>query len=238
MKQLFLSLLLTASVCNLLAQKTISDPNVEKRTVGAFHGIDVSTGIKLILTEGSTEEVAVSASKTEYRDKIITKVENGILKIQYETKMGAINKKKENKELRAYVSYKMLDKLDVTTGANVEISGVLSSKSLDIKSNTGGVIKGEINITSLKIKQNTGSIITMSGKAESLDIDGDTGSKFLGEGLKTTNCSAAAATGAGVIITVEKELEAKANTGGYIKYKGDGGIRNIKTNTGGSVSKI
>jgi len=60
----------------------------------------------------------------------------------------------------------------------------------------------------------------------------------LGEGLKTINCSAAAATGAGVIINVEKELEARANTGGYIKYKGDGGIRTVKTNTGGSVSKI
>lgn len=238
MKQLVLSLLLTATVCNLLAQKTINDPNAEKRTVSGFHGIDVSTGIRLILTEGGTEEVAVSASKTEYRDKIITKVENGILKIQYETKTGAINRKKENKDLRAYVSYKTLDKLDVTTGAIVEINGILSSKSLEIKSNTGGIIKGEISITTLKIKQNTGSIITFSGKAETLDIDGDTGSKFLGEGLKTSNCSAAAATGAGVIITVEKELEARANTGGYIRYKGDGGIRNIRTNTGGSVSKI
>ena len=238
MKQLFLSLILTATVCNLLAQKTINDPNAEKRTVSGFHGIDVSTGIKLILTEGSTEEVAVSASKTEYRDKIVTRVENGILKIQYETKMGAINRKKENKDLRAYVSYKTLDKLEVTTGAVVEINGVLSSTALDLKSNTGGIVKGEISITTLKIKQNTGSVITLSGKAQTLDIDGDTGSKFLGEGLKTINCSAAAATGAGVIINVEKELEARANTGGYIKYKGDGGIRTVKTNTGGSVSKI
>jgi hypothetical protein len=238
MKQLLLSLLLTATVCNLLAQKTINDPNAEKRTVSGFHGIDVSTGIKLFLTEGSTEEVAVSASKTEYRDKIITKVENGILKIQYETKTGAINRKKENKELRAYVSYKTLDKLEVTTGATVEINGVLSSNSLDLKSNTGGVVKGEIKITTLKIKQNTGSVITLSGNAGTLDVDGDTGSKFLGEGLKTTNCSATASTGAGVIITVEKELEARANTGGYIKYKGAGGIRNVRTNTGGSVSKI
>jgi hypothetical protein len=238
MKKIFLSLLLTASFYNLLAQKTISDPNAEKRNVTGFHGIDVATGIKLIITPGSTEEVAVSASKTEFRDKIVTEVVNGILKIHYEKKLGAINKKDEAKGLKAYVSYKTLDKLDVTTGAEVEINGILTATTLDLKANTGGIVKGEINITTFKVDQNTGSKITLSGKAENLDVEGDTGSKFLGEDLKTTNCTAAAGTGAGVVITVQKELNAKANTGGSIKYKGDAGIRNIKTNTGGSVSKI
>jgi len=238
MKKLFLSLLLAAGFCNLLAQKTINDPNAEKRSVGSFHGIDVSTGIKLIITEGDTEEVAVSASKTEYRDKIVTKVENGILKIRYESQLGAINTKKESKNLKAYVSYKTLDKLSATTGAEVEVNGVLKSSSLDLVSNTGGTIKGEIDITTLDVDQNTGSRVTLTGKADNLEVDGDTGSKFLGEQLKTTNCNASVSTGAQVIITVEKELSAKANTGGYIKYKGGGVIRDVKINTGGSVSKI
>jgi Putative auto-transporter adhesin, head GIN domain len=238
MKKFFLSFLLTASFYSLLAQKTINDPNAEKRDVSGFHGIDVATGIKLMLTEGSTEDVAVSASTTEYRDKIVTEVKNGILRIHYETKLGAINKKRENKDLRAYVSYKTLDKLDVTTGAQVEINGVLASSSLDLQANTGGSVKGEINIPSLNVNQNTGSKITLSGTTDNLEVDGDTGSQFLGEDLKTTNCSATASTGARIYITVQKELSAKANTGGNIKYKGEGGIREIKTHTGGSVSKI
>ena len=67
---------------------------------------------------------------------------------------------------------------------------------------------------------------------------GDIGSKFLGEDLKTANCSAKVSTGAKVNINVEKELTANASTGGIIKYKGDGGIRTVKTSTGGQVSKI
>lgn len=238
MKKFLLSLILAAGFCNLLAQKTINDPNAEKRTVGSFHGIDVSTGIDLIITEGATEEVAVSASKTEYRNKIVTKVENGILKIHYDSQLGAINKTKENKDLKAYVSYKTLDKLWVTTGASVDVNGVLKSSSLTLGSNTGGTVKGEIDITTLKVDQNTGSRITLTGKADNLEVEGDTGSKFFGEGLKTNNCTASVSTGAQVFITVEKELNARANTGGYIKYKGEGGIRNVKINTGGSVSKI
>jgi hypothetical protein len=244
MKKLLVCLLLASSFYSLLAQKIINDPNVEKRSVSGFHGIDVATGIKLIITEGSSEEVAVSASKTEFRDKIVTEVQNGILRIYYDTKDGlikklkAINRNHESRDLKAYVSYKQLDKLDVNTGANLEINGTLSSASLDLHANTGGSMQGEINITTLTVGLNTGSKITLSGKADALDVDGDTGGKFFGEDLKTINCSAKASTGARIFITVEKELSAKAGTGGNIKYKGTGGIREVKTNTGGSVSRI
>jgi hypothetical protein len=191
-----------------------------------------------MLSEGSTEEVAVSAATAEFRDKIITKVEDGILKIYYESKLGAVNKKEANKRLRAYVSYKKLDKLAVTTGAGVEINGVLRSGSLDLKVNTGAVVNGQIDISSLKVDQNTGSRVTLTGTAGKLEIEGGTGSKFAGEGLKTSNCDASVGTGAVISITVDKELTAKANTGGRIRYKGQASARNIKTSTGGAVSKI
>ena len=239
MKKLLFSFLFVASASTLsFAQKTFNDLNAEKRTVGSFHGIEVSTGIELALTEGATEEVAVSAETIEFRDKIVTEVVNGILKIHYETKTGSINKKKETKNLKAYVSYKNLDLLNVNTGAEVKINGVLKSSSLDLNANTGGIVNGAVDINTFKVNQNTGSRINLSGKAESLEVEGDTGSKFNGEGLSTTNCSAKVSTGAGIYITVQKELNVKANTGGYVKYKGDGGIRDVKTNTCGSVSRI
>ena len=239
MKKLFLFILATITSCSvLLAQKTINDPNAEKRNVTGFHGVHVSTGIRLILTEGSTEEVAVSASKAEYRDKIITEVKNGILKIYYENKFGSINKRKEKKDLKAYVSYKSLDNLNANTGAEVQIEGILKSSSLKMAANTGAIIKGAIDINDLKVDQNTGSIVTLTGEAGKIEVDGDTGSMFKGIDLKTDNCSATASTGAGVYITVSKELNAKADTGGYVKYKGDAGIRELKTHTGGSISKI
>ena len=239
MKKLLLSVFLTAAVfSNLPAQKTINDPNAEKRDLNGFHGIEVSTGIKLFLTEGTTEEVAVSAATTGFRDKIITKVENGILKIHYENKFFSMNTRKEKKELKAYVSYKTLDRLNANTGAEVEIEGVLKSTALKMNVNTGAIVKGQVNTDDLQVDQDTGSIVTLTGDASKLDVEGDTGSIFKGSGLNTNNCNAKASTGAGVYIMVQKELSVKANTGGFVKYKGDAGIREIKTNTGGSVSKI
>ncbi len=239
MKKLLFSFLLIAFTGTaLFAQTIINDLNAEKRTVSGYHGIDVATGIELTLTEGNAEEVAVSAATTEFRDKIVTKVENGILKIYYENKMGAVNKTKENKELKAYVSYKTLDLLHVTTGAKVKINGVLKSASLSMEVNTGALVNGEVDIASLKISQNTGSKINLSGKAGKLDIDGDTGSKFKGDDMATANCNVKVSTGAVVSVSAEKELQAKASTGGSIKYKGSPAVKEIKRSTGGSVNKI
>ncbi|MDZ4792646.1 MAG: head GIN domain-containing protein [Bacteroidota bacterium] len=239
MKKLVLSFLLTALTGSaLLAQKTIYDPNAEKRTVSGFHGIDVATGIQLTLTEGNTEDVAVSAATAEFRDKIVTKVVNGVLKIYFETKTGAVNKTKETKDMKAYVSYKKLDLLHVTTGAKVKIDGVLKSSSLDMEANTGAIVDGEVNIASLKISQNTGSKVSLSGKADKLDIEGDTGSKFKGEDMSASNCTVKVSTGAIISVKAEKELQVKASTGGSVKYKGDPTVKEIKKSTGGTVNKI
>src|SRR5687768_11138355 len=167
MKKFFLSFLLFAATgTTLLAQKTFNDANAEKRSVSGFHGIQVSTGIRLVLIESSTEEVAVSAATTEFRDKIITKVENGILKIYYEDKtQNNIGHKKEKRDLKAWVSYKTLDRLDANTGAQVEIEGTLKSSSVKMNVNTGATVKGAVNIDDLEVDQNTGSVISFTGTA-------------------------------------------------------------------------
>ena len=239
MKKLLLSfsLLFVASTA-ILAQTVINDLNVEKRNVAGFHGIDVGTGIQLTLTNGNVEEIAVSAETTKFRDNIVTKVENGVLKIYYDNKTDAVNKKNERKNLKAYVSYKMLDQLEANTGASVDIDGVLTSASLKIKANTGARIKGKISSTDLKVEQNTGSQISISGQTEKLEVEGDTGSKFDGADLVTNICNAKVSTGARISVTANKELSAKANTGGNVKYKGEPSVKEIKKNTGGSVSKI
>ena len=85
MKNIFL-LLLTATVglAAIAQDKVYNDANAERRSVSGFHAISASGGIDIYLTQGNEEGVAVSASKTEYRDKIRTVVENGVLKIYYD----------------------------------------------------------------------------------------------------------------------------------------------------------
>ena len=85
MKKFFGLLLMLGLITTAAAQKTIRDANAQKRNVSGFHAIEVSGGIDLYLSQGE-EAVAVSAAKDEYRDKIITEVKNGVLKIWFDWK--------------------------------------------------------------------------------------------------------------------------------------------------------
>ncbi len=239
MKKTMLTIALASTISFVLfAQKTVNDPLAEKRVVGSFHGIEVGTGIELVITPSAQEEVAVSAAKAEYRDKIVTRVENGTLKIYYETKTGSINRVGKDKKLRAWVSYTKLDKLAANTGAGIEWDGALKAGSLDMKANTGGVINGEIQVSNLTLSQNTGSKVMLTGKAGTLNVDGDTGSRFTGEKLETENCSVSVSTGAKVSVNAGKDLQVKASTGARVTYRGSAGLSSVKTSTGGTVSKI
>lgn len=239
MKKFCFSLLFIFSVTAFInAQQTINDPNAVKVEVGSFHAIDVATGIQLFLVAGTTEEVAISASTTEFRDHIVAKVENGVLKLYYDSKLKAINKKKENKQLKAYVSCRQLNGLYASTGALVKIQGVFKMAELEMKVNTGAQVNGELETKLLTVKQSTGSQVNLTGKTDNLEVEGDTGSKFKGDELTAQTCNISVSTGANVSVDTEKEMTVKANTGGLVKYKGNASIREIKTSTGGAVKRI
>jgi hypothetical protein len=216
------------------SQQTINDPNAEVRDVKGFHAIKVSSGIDLLITQGSTEAVAVSASNTDYRNRIITTVENGVLKISFKNdpfRSGS------NKRLKAYVSFVKLDGLDVSSGASAKTDNEIKSPSFDLDVSSGATFDGKVNVTTLKVDQSSGSVVHISGAAGNADVSGNSGSVFHGYDLIADNCTAETNSGSGVQITVNKELSVDASSGGSISYKGSGVIKNIRTSSGGSVSK-
>src|SRR5687768_18547752 len=103
MKKIIHSLAALLLAATVFAQKqVISDPNAPKRNVSGFHSIKISHAIDLFPSPGDEEAVAVSAKNDEYRDKIKTVVENGVLKIWYDED-DHFWKNTGNKRLRAYV---------------------------------------------------------------------------------------------------------------------------------------
>ena len=107
-----------------------------------------------------------------------------------------------------------------------------------LEASSGASIKGsDVQFNKLEVKQSSGALIDLSGSAEALNVDGSNGSQFNGYDLKTTTCYADVSSGADVKVSVAKELSAKASSGGSIRYKGDGLIRDIHVSSGGSVKK-
>ena len=235
MKKLFSLFVVTALIINASAQKTIKDANADKRNVSGFHAIEVSGGIDLYLTQGD-EAVAVSAAKDEYRDKIVTEVKNGVLKIWFDWKTS-VRVDWGNHKLKAYVSARNLDRLEGSGGSDIEIDGLLKASKLDLEISGGSDFDGKIESDELNIQASGGSDVSISGKAARLTIDASGGSDFKGYDLVSDICNVEASGGSDVHVTVNKELSANASGGSDVFYKGSGLIRDIKT-SGSSVKKV
>jgi len=220
------------------AQKTIKDPNAQKRNASGYHAIEVSGGIDLYLTNGD-ESVAVSASEIKFRDKIVTEVVNGVLKIYYDHPRNGINLTMDwgNKKMKAYVSFKTLDKLTGSGGSDISVDGTIRSASLDLRISGGSDFEGKVDVNTLDIDASGGSDVHISGVAHSLDLQASGGSDLKGYELMTDNCSLEASGGSDVYITVNKEMTANASGGSDIYYKGSGSIKEIKSSGSSSIKK-
>lgn len=238
MKKLFLSLITFIAVTAFAQDKTvISDANAQKRTLNAsFTGINVSDGVELYLTQGDEESVAVSAADEKYMERFKAEVENGVLRIFYDNK-GINWSSNEKRKLKAYVSFKTLQLLHASGGADVKIQGSINADNLDVKFTSGSSFNGKLVAKDLTVEQNSGSSINISGTAEKIKVEVSSGAIFKSYDLAVDYCDAKATSGGGIRITINKELNAKANSGGGVKYKGDGVIKEVNVNSGGSVKK-
>ena len=124
MKKLFFLLFIATVPAWMVARaQVINDPLVQPRETGSFTAIDVSDAFDLYLSQSDKEAVAVSAAKAEYRDKIKTVVANGVLKIYVDEKSNWW-RNMGNKKLKAYVSFKTLEKLTASGACDVFITSL------------------------------------------------------------------------------------------------------------------
>ena len=233
MKKLFVIMVFSFSLASLNAQQ-INDPNAEVRKVSGFHAIKVSNAIDLYLSQSSDEAVAVSAVKDEYRDRIKTSVENGVLKIWYDESGGW---RSGNRKLKAYVSFKTLDNLDASGASDVVVAGTIKGNDLVIHMGGASDFKGKLEVNSLDLRLNGASDADITGRVVNLKVDANGASDLKGYDLETDNCTAEASGASDIKITVNKELSAKASGASGVYYKGSGVIRDIKTSGASSISK-
>lgn len=219
----------------VLSAQQVNDPNAVVREAKDFHGISVSSAFDVYITQGNTEAVAVSAEDEKSREKITVEVKAGILHIGYDSK--GLKWSSGNKKLKAYISFKNIDRLRVSGACDVFISGVLKAENLDISQSGASDLKGKLDVKKLTIDLSGASDMTVSGTATQLSIEASGASGFKGYDLSTDICDARASGASDIKITVNKELSANASGASDVRYKGSGVIRDIKSSGSSSVSK-
>jgi hypothetical protein len=238
MKSLFSIFIAIIFYTAIFSQKTINDPNAEKRSVSGYHGVAVSGSIELFLTQGNEESVVISADDTKWRDRVITEVKDGILHIYPEHKNKIQIDWPGSKKIRAYVSVKDIDYLSSSGSGKTHIEGNLRSDKLHIDISGSGNIEAGFAVKDLTVGLSGSANADFSGNAENSDFHISGSGNIRSYDFTTAFCKASISGSGNVKITVSKELSAHISGSGNVSIKGDGLIRDYSASGSGKFKRV
>jgi len=233
-QNLLLLLLFTGMTISVSAVKEKTKSEI--RNVGAFSRVHVSSGIDLFLTQGNSQEVRVEADP-DLIDKIITKVENGTLKISVRDKMNWDLGWKLTRKV--YVTFVDLEKLDASAGSDVYSQNPFKLKELKISSSSGSDVQIDgLTAEFVSVVTSSGADAKVSGEVIRMFADASSGSDLDCRNLVAEDCEVRASSGSDAIVHVTGSIKARASSGGDVRYAGKPSLRDIDESSGGDVSSF
>ncbi len=221
-----LALLITAP-----AYATQEKTGKQNRNTAPFHGISVSSGIDLYLTQGSSEKVVVEADP-DVIDAILTEVNDGVLHIYMKKTFGF----QWNRSSRVHVTFDDLTSLSVSAGADVEAQNPFKLNELKISVSAGADIQiDELLAESVWLDTSSGSDASLSGRVVNFEASSSSGADISCSGLVAEHCVVSVSSGSDAEVHATKSLKASASSGGDIRYKGNPTQKNINESSGGDV---
>lgn len=235
--KILIALLLTATLTSCHFDLNLGQVNGEgevvtkERTVGEFKAIHASEGMNVYITEGNENKVVVEADENLH-EIIETYVEGNTLRIGTEKNIG------RSKAKKVHVTYKSIESLDASSGADLIGNTVVRSETLALETSSGADLEVEIIAKEVYANSSSGSDLTISGKANRFVAEASSGSDIKARQLEVLNCKAEASSGASISVNVKNEMEGHASSGGDIKYYGNPSDVSVRDNVSGSVRKM
>jgi len=223
MKSYGISVLLSIMITPLLAQ-------IETE-LAPFEHIKIMGFFDVELIQGAEEKIKVVAHDFDI-DRVKISQQGGTLKL------STLRSIVEDADIDVKIFYSSLSSLNVGGGAKVESDQPLVGGDLYIRAGSGSEIYLEVDAGELEAQASEGAHLTIRGKAEILDAGANTGGILDGHRLVAQSAKMRAGTGGEASATVEQSLDAKANTGGVIRYAGSPPDTNSRTILGGEVHPL
>lgn len=211
----------------------IYEANAQSRSVGSFTSVLVGGSIKLYISNGNEDAVAVSAKDAGILADVVTEVKNGELHIG----MRSGHRSHSSEEVKAYVSVKNLNKLTASGASDIIVNDILQAEDLSISISGASDFKGEVRSQNLRLNASGSSDYTIAGKTVNLKIDLSGASDVKGFELVADNCDIEGSGASDVRITVNKEIKANLSGACDVAYRGDAAVRDVRTSGSSSVKK-
>lgn len=142
-----------------------------------------------------------------------------------------------NKKLRAYVSFKNVNSLEVAGASSIKINGTVSGENLDIKLTGASDMTGNVKLAKLTVDLSGASDLKIAGDVGDIDIDATGASDVKSYDLAADDCTVKATGACDIRITVNKELSVHATGASSVFYKGNAVMKNVHTSGASSIAR-
>lgn len=141
-------------------------------------------------------------------------------------------------EIEITIYYRTLTSLVAGAGAQIESDDIIKTEEFYLNGGSGSEVFLEFETRKLEVQAGEGAHLTLKGSTDELRAGANTGGIFDGHRLSSQNARLRAGTGGEVSANVSSSLDAKANTGGIIRYQGNPEEVNVRTILGGEIKAL
>ncbi len=208
----------------------------EDRPVANLSGVQVSTGIDLMLTQGSSEKLTIEAAGFEKED-VKSYVKNGVLILAIERPNKGMSNWGRNRHVKAYLSFRQLKSLEASSGADVTGQGTLAFDNLSLSASSGADVTLDLKTDDLNLDVSSGADATLRGSARTLSVRVSGGAELDAAKLTAETCNAQASGGADATVYATKQLRLQASGGADLYYSGPAAVLSQQKSGGADISK-
>jgi len=198
----------------------------ETREVSSFDGIKVGGAFNVYLTQSNTESLTIEADENLL--KIIeTRVRGNTLVISTKENIRG------SEELNIFITFKDIDKLDISGACDLESEGMLKFSTLKLEASGASEIDLQLTTSKLSCDFSGASDIEFSGKVKECDIEISGAAELKAFDLETEEMELRVSGAADAKVNASKYLKVNASGAASVQYVGN---PNIDQHTSGASS--
>ncbi len=204
----------------------------QTKNFSAFTELNVGGEFEVEVQNGATQKVVIEADDNLMK-YINVDVVNNELKIRLDEMSVS------DAHLKVFVTAPSINVIKSSAAANITVKdGLRSSGTIVLKASSGSDIKTSLDAPAVKTDASSGGKMTLSGRTKEFHAESSSGSSIVASELLSENSYVHASSGGNAEVYASVSLDARASSGGNIKYRG--GAANIKkaASSGGAVEKV
>ena len=212
----------------VLSSTMVMGQGKETRSLSNFTSVSVGEAINVVLVPGNENKAELRVSGIDL-DEVLTEINSSRLKIHL--KSGRHN----NIDVDITLTYKSIERLKVSSAADVSTKGPIKVSNLEVSVSSAGDANLELAVGTLDVEVSSSGDANFSGWVTSQNVDVSSAGSYDGSDLKCDEADVSASSAGSARVSASKRVDARASSGGSIKYSGDPDKVRESSSSGGSI---